>query len=51
MYIVRHEDGEWFVGFRYSDERVDRISSFKTEMEARTAATRMNRIPTQAKAS
>jgi hypothetical protein len=42
MYVVRYEDKEWFVGFRYSDGRIDRVASFKTEIDARTSATRLN---------
>ena len=46
MYAVQFVDGEWWVGFRYSDGRFDKITSYGrgagVQEMAEHAATRMN---------
>ena len=44
MYAVQFVEGSWWVGFRYSDDRFDKITPYGQERElAEAAATRMNR--------
>lgn len=43
MYAAQFVDGKWWVGFRYSDGRFDKITSYGHEQGyAEAAAIRMN---------
>ncbi len=43
QYVVEEIDGRWWVVFRFSDGRFDKVTSFKYCGDAMRAATRMNR--------